>query len=80
MLLNNVLVVVVNVHNLYVIFCDILIQCLVYLENILESMFDIQKKDVDHVLRVIVIHVEYYHDKVEFDERELRDNQFLQKE
>jgi hypothetical protein len=43
-------------------------------------MFDIQKKDVDHVLRVIVIHVEYYHDKVEFDERELRDNQFLQKE
>jgi hypothetical protein len=40
-------------------------------------MFDIQKKDVDHVLQVIVIHVEYYHDKFEFDDKELHDNQFL---
>jgi len=75
--MNNVLIVVLNVHNLNVIFYDILIQYRISRKNILEQIFDIQKKDVDHVLQVIVIHVEYYLDKVEFDEELLHDNRFL---
>ncbi len=66
--MNNVLIVVQNVRNSNVISFDNLIQYRIYLVNILEQVFDIQKKDVDHVLRVFVIHVEYYLDKFLFDE------------
>jgi hypothetical protein len=79
MLMNNVLIVVVNVHNLYVISFDILIQYRIYLENILEQIIDIQKKGVDHVLREFLIHVEYYLDNVQVDEELLHDIQFLEK-
>ena len=68
MLMNNVLIVVVNVRNLNVISFDTLIHYLIYLVNILEQVFDIPKKDVDHVLQVFVIHVEYYLDKFRLDE------------
>ena len=68
MLMNNVLIVVVNVRNLNVISFDILIHYLTYLVYILEQVFDILKKDVDHVLLVFVIHVEYYLDKFLLDE------------
>jgi hypothetical protein len=78
-LMNNVLIVVVNVHNLYVISFDILIQYRIYLENILEQIIDIQKKGVDHVLREFLIHVEHYLDNVQVDEEFLHDIQFLEK-
>ncbi len=77
--MNNVLIVVVNVHNLYVISFDVLIQYRIYLGNILEQIIDIQKKDVDHVLRGFLIHVEYHLDNVQVDEELLHDIQFLEK-
>lgn len=77
MLLNNVLIVVVNVHNLYVSFFHILILNRIFLLNILEQLIDIQKIIVDHVLQVILIHVEYYLDIILIDEELIHDNQFL---
>jgi hypothetical protein len=72
MLLNNVLIVVVNVHNLNVIFFHILILYLIHLLYILLNIIDNLKLNDDHVLLINEIHFRYY-----FEEKFFLENQFL---